>query len=264
MFRQEIGQNNGNRPFRILALNGGHVLQEDAYWRFVLPPITKGYADAQIDDYGLYHRRRFYPWQQGVRLSLQARFSHSAGILKGTAGFGFWNAPFGDPTIRWPALPQAVWFFYASAPSDLPLALQGAGRGWFVATLDATTFSAVSLVPLAPLLLLLNQNQHLRSYIWPMIRQRLGISYAPLAVDMTAWHHYALDWQGAGCSFYVDEALIWQTPFSPRGPLGFVCWLDNQYMVAQVNGRFASGTLPLSATQYMDVRELHVTPNSPN
>ena len=98
-----------------------------------------------------------YPWSPGTRLRLRARFSHPPDQLIGTAGFGFWNAPFGDPTVRRPALPQACWFFFASAPTDLPLAPAGPGRGWFAATMDATGGSALALIPLAPALLLLNQ-----------------------------------------------------------------------------------------------------------
>jgi hypothetical protein len=149
--------------YRYLEMNGGFVETGPAL-RLVLPPVAAGYADAQVDDYGLpsVKRRRDYLWQPGVRLSVKARFSHEAGALRGTAGFGFWNAPFGDPTVRWPALPQAVWFFYASAPSDLPLALSGPGQGWFAATIDAGQRSALALAPTAPLVLLLHQLPPLR------------------------------------------------------------------------------------------------------
>ena len=80
---------------------------------------------------------------------MRARFSHTAGELRGTAGFGFWNAPYGDPTQRRAALPAALWFFFASATNDLPFA-PPPGHGWFAATLDATTPRALALVPLAP------------------------------------------------------------------------------------------------------------------
>ncbi len=249
--------------WRQLELNGGSV-RDGTSWRFQLPPLEKGYADAQIDDYGRIrqiHRwrpRRHYPWRPGVHMQLQARFSHAAGELRGTAGFGFWNAPFGDPTIPWPALPQAVWFFYASTPSDLPLAEKGVGRGWFAATLDATTWRAAAMVPLAPVVLLLNQWPRLRQFLWPIIRRRLGICFQPLPVDMTAWHEYDLLWRKNGCEFWVDKNPILQTPFTPRGPLGFVCWLDNQYMVLTVNGRFRWGILPTKETQWLEVKHLEI------
>lgn len=250
--------------WRRLELNGGQV-KEQPYWTFRLPPVEKGYADAQIDDYGRvrqqnrWRSRRHYPWQPGVHLDLRAKFSHAAGDLRGTAGFGFWNAPFGDPTVPWPALPQAVWFFYASEPSNLPLAVDGAGRGWFVTTLDATTRQALMLLPTSPFVFLLNQFPRVRKTLWPGIRQRLGISFQRLAVGMTNWHRYELLWLNSGCEFRVDDEIVLRTPFSPRGPLGFVCWLDNQYMVLTPNGRFRWGVLPVLEEQWMAVNDLRIT-----
>ncbi|MCA9970401.1 MAG: hypothetical protein KC425_09315 [Anaerolineales bacterium] len=243
--------------YRILALNGGRVTGNGG-WRFDLPVVAEGYADAQIDDYGRSATRRAYPWGPGTRLRLRARFSHAAGELVGTAGFGFWNAPFGDPTVRWPALPQAAWFFYASAPTDLPLPAAGPGRGWFAATLDATTPAALSLAPLAPLALLLHQVPAVRRRLWPWIRRRLGISFAPLPGVMTAWQAYELAWTGRGVVFWVNGRVVLQTPHAPRGPLGFVCWLDNQYLVATPTGRLGWGTLPVPAPQWMEVADLRL------
>ena len=245
------------QQFRRLELNGGRVTNGERLL-LRLPAVTQGYADAQIDDYGQHRRRRYYPWRPGVVLRLRARFSHPVGQLAGTAGFGFWNAPFGDPTIRWPALPQATWFFYASAPTDLPLALEGPGRGWFAATLDATSATALALAPLAPVVLLLNQIDALRRRLWPLLRRGLGISYAPIQVDITQWHGYQVEWFAGGCRFYVDSDLLLQTPHSPRGPLGFVCWLDNQYMVATPGGRFAWGVLATASEQWLEVAELDI------
>lgn len=244
-------------PWRKLEIGGGQV-DEGEILRLVLPPIAQGYGDAQVDDYGRFPSRRHYPWKPTTELVLRARFSHPAGQLQGTAGFGLWNAPFGDPTTPWPALPQAVWFFYASEPGDLPLAPDGPGRGWFASTLDATTWNAWLIAPFAPMVLLANQWPGLRRRLWPAVRQQLGIGYAPLPVEMTAWHDYRLVWQREGCVFWVDGQVVLHTPFSPRGPLGFVCWVDNQYMVATNNGRFAWGVLPTAQTQWLEVAGLHL------
>jgi hypothetical protein len=243
---------------RRLELNGGRV-QNDPFWSLILPPTSKGYADAQIDDYGLVgNGRDHYPWLPGTLLHLRARFSHSADELQGTAGFGFWNAPFGDPTVCRPALPQACWFFFASEPNDLPLAPAGPGRGWFVATLDATRGQALALIPLAPAILLMNQIGRLRRKIWPEVRRRLMISYAPIPISMQGWHEYALHWRVDGCSFLVDGAPVLSTPYSPAGPLGFVCWVDNQYMVATAKGRFRGGFLPTTGEQRLEVDGLSI------
>jgi hypothetical protein len=38
---------------RHLEINGGQVLEEGMI-RLLLPPVARGYADTQVDDYGLY------------------------------------------------------------------------------------------------------------------------------------------------------------------------------------------------------------------
>ena len=132
--------------------------------------------------------------------NLRAAFPTRPDRLLGTAGFGFWNAPFGDPTVPYPALPQAVWFFFGSKPNDLPLNLTGgAGRGFFASTLDATTWAAISMAPAAPLVVLLNRMPRFKRSVWPKIQNRLGISYRDAShIDLTAWHRYEIVWGGAG------------------------------------------------------------------
>jgi hypothetical protein len=249
-----------------LELQGGRVVGERPLptqpLHFTLPPTTSGYADAQLDDYGAApHGRwpwqRHYPWQSGVRLTVEACFSHEAHQLQGTAGFGFWNAPFGDPTMPWPSLPQAAWFFFASPPNDLFFAPEP-GRGWFAGTLNAAAGRSKLLLPLAPLGVLLMQVTAVRRRLWPVWQRQMGLAHQPIAAKMTEWHTYQLDWREDGCMFAVDGQPILHTPFAPRGPLGFVCWIDNQYLVATPNGRLRWGTLPTSQTQWMDVRQLTI------
>jgi hypothetical protein len=248
--------------WHVLEVNRGRV---EAGQSLVLrlPPVEKGYADAQIDDYDNLPRRDF-PWRPGVELTLQARFSHSSQELRGTAGFGFWNAPFGDPRRTLPALPQAAWFFFGSPPNDLPLAPDGSGQGWFAATLDATRWRALAMAPLALPVLLLNQSQRLCRRIWPWLRPRLGIAYEQIDHDMRQWHAYRLSWRAGGCSFAVNGRSILETSHSPRGPLGFVCWLDNQYMVATPRGRFAWGVLQTKEKQWLEVAEVRIRSEEEN
>lgn len=242
-----------------LEIGGGQVEKAGARgWQLTLPACREGYADAQLDDYADVHRRN-YPWHPGTTLSLVARFSHPAGTLVGTAGFGFWNAPFGPGTGLLPALPQATWFFYGSEPTDLPLAPLGQpGRGWFAATIDATTPQALAWTPLAPVVLLLNQFPAVRGQLWPLVRQSLQVTFQRLEVDMTSWHKYTLSWQEKGCFFGVDGQPILQTPLRPTGPLGFVTWIDNQYLRATVTGRFGWGTLPVQTSQWLEIRQLEL------
>jgi hypothetical protein len=179
------------------------------------------------------------------------------GKLRGTAGFGFWNAPFGPGSGWLPALPQAVWFFFASEPGNLPLAPpEDEGRGWFVSTVDATTLRALSWAPLAPVVILLNQMPGMRRRLWPVVQRGLGISFSRIDVEMGEWHHYSLSWQESGCFFQVDGVPVLQTPMTPGGPLGFVAWIDNQYLRATATGRIDWGTVVTEEEQWLEIGQL--------
>ena len=235
-------------------------------YRFRLPPTDAGYADAQIDDYGQPGGR--FEWRASTTLRLRARFSHDAGSLRGTAGFGFWNAPYGDPTRRWPALPRAAWFFYGSDPNDLPFGPSSPGRGWFAATIDAGTPEALALIPLTPAVLAFNQVAAVQRRIWLAVRRRLGIHAAAIDADMTQFHDYHIDWWADGVNFAVDGRTILNATPGPHGPLGFVCWIDNQFLILTPRGRFRAGVLPTMREQWLEVADLRLeaidtTPSSP-
>lgn len=244
-------------PFlRHLEINGGRVEQQDTV-RLVLPAGVDGYADAQLDDYGG-RQRKDYLWHPGTQLELRSRFSHKIGQMVGTAGFGFWNAPFGDPTVRWPALPKAAWFFYSSDRSNLPLAPSGPGRGWFASTIDASRVDALIMAPFAPFLVILNNSSKLRRKIWPHIRHRLKISYQKIDAAMEDWHSYRLCWMEDRCEFWVDGNRVLRTSFSPNGPLGFVCWIDNQFLIATPSGRLKWGTQTVPREQWLEISDLNL------
>ena len=113
---------------------------------------SEGYTNAQIDDYYGLPRHRF-PWNPPLKLTVRARFSHTAEELRGTSGFGFWNDPLLMTQRRLPALPRAVWFFYASEPSDMKLDIKVPGCGWKAASIDAVRANALAWAPLAPVVI---------------------------------------------------------------------------------------------------------------
>jgi hypothetical protein len=244
--------------WRTLEVNGG-VVETGPVVRFRLPAGGTGYANAQIDDYS--GACPGFARRPGVTLNLRARFSHAAGELCGTAGFGFWNAPYGDPTQRRITPPQAAWFFFASPPGDLPFAPGSPGRGWFAGTIDARRAPALALLPVAPAVLALNQITAARRRLWPAVRRQLGIHAVSLDGDMRLWREYRLEWRPDGCRFAVDGQVMLDTSRAPRGPLGFVCWLDNQYLVLTPRGRFRAGTLRLAGEQWMEITDLHFDPD---
>jgi hypothetical protein len=217
------------------------------------------YTNAQMDDYQDLPRGRF-PWRPPLRLTVRARFSHPERELRGTAGFGFWNDPFMMTQRRIPTLPRAVWFFYASSPSDMRLDLNVPGRGWKAVTLDALRPAALLLAPTAlPVSLLMNVRPLYRA-LWPPIQRALKVREALLDVPMTGWHTYAIEWGEQDAAFYVDGEVVLQQAPSPWGPLGFVMWLDNQYMVVKPWLRFGWGLLDAPGRQWLEVDRLAIEP----
>jgi hypothetical protein len=248
-----------------LTLGTGSLEQRSSALRFVLSESSStSYSDAQIDDYRGLSRRQFL-WRPPLRLSVRARFSAREGDLQGTGGFGFWNDPFLLTEPRLPALPRASWFFYASPASNMKLDWQIEGHGWKAATLDASRSSALLWLPLAPVLVPLMNIAAIYRLIWPPIQRTLRIREAHLQADMTRWHTYMLEWGVEQSRFSLLEEdspqrkLVLQAP-SPRGPLGFVMWLDNQYLVATPWGRLHWGFSGHSGEQWMEVDWFKIEP----
>jgi hypothetical protein len=220
---------------------------------------ARRYTNAQIDDYQGLPRGRL-PWRPPLTITVRARFSHEAGVLSGTAGFGFWNDPFMMTGRRRPALPRVVWFFYASPPSNMKLDLHTPGHGWKAATLDAKRKPFLLLAPTAPLAIpLMNVNTFYRS-LWPVAQRALGVSEAALEMPMTEWHGYTIEWDEERSRFSVDGQVVLESDCSPRGPLGLVMWLDNQYAVVTPWGRFGYGLLESPERQWMEVDTLSIEP----
>ena len=220
---------------------------------------ARRYTNAQIDDYQGLPRGRF-PWRPPLTITVRARFSHQAGELSGTAGFGFWNDPFLMTGRRRPALPRVAWFFYASPPSNMKLDLRTPGHGWKAATLDARWMPSLLLAPTAPVAVPLMNFRPLYRRLWPVAQRALGVSEAALEVSMTEWHTYVIEWGVERASFGVDGQPVLESKSSPRGPLGLVMWLDNQYAVVTPWGRFGYGLLDSAERQWMELDTLSIEP----
>ncbi len=245
-------------PWQTFLRGSGHLERLGDTLRFVNEGTTAAaYTNAQVDDYEGLARRNFL-WRPPLRMTVRARFSHPAGRLSGTAGFGFWNDPFLMTGWRWPALPRAIWFFYSSAPANMKLAMHTPGPGWKAATLDAGRWPFLALLPLAPLAVPLMNVGHLYRALWPVGQRAINVSEALVQADMTAWHTYVIEWQKRTAHFLVDGETVLHCQTAPGGPLGFVMWLDNQYMVVTPWGRFGHGLLDGPGRQWMELDRLEI------
>ncbi len=222
--------------------------------RLLLSSATRThYSDAQLDD------RLVYPNQSLIhhpplRLRLRARFSHEA--LSGTAGFGFWNNPI--PALSNPVpLPRAIWYFYASPPSHMDLALGVPGSGWKAAMIDATKLSALVLAPFALPVVFLNRSQRLYNRIWPFVQRNLTIEEALLPLSLLPdWHTYLIDWGTHHVIFRVDDEVVLETDQSPRGPMCFVAWIDNRLAIVTPTGAVQFGLFDVTQPQWLEIEDL--------
>ncbi len=231
----------------------GQIEQIDPITRLLLPNTTRSqYSDAQLDDYaGL--PRRLFPHRPPLHFSIRARFSGEA--IVGTAGFGFWNQPF-MPGGGLPTLPRAIWFFYGSPPSNMALALDVPGYGWKAATIDALRPAALAIAPLAPIVLLFNRSRRIYRRIWPIVQKALTIQEQLLPTEtMRDWHTYTIEWGINQVRFRIDDRLVLETDRAPRGPLGFVAWIDNQFAVVTPTGRIRFGLLDSDQPQWLEIKE---------
>jgi hypothetical protein len=269
-FRQDFGGGEGARPVDLsrwqrMELGGGKVIAAEGGLRFATADATvRTYANAQIDDTWQRARRNLC-WRPPLTLTLRARFSHPAapaegdGGLRGTAGFGFWNDPFLTSGRRLPALPRTIWFFYASPPSDIHLDYNTAGCGWKAKTLDALHPSGALLALTAPLAVPLMNIRGIYRAGWPVAQRVLRIAEAAIRSEMTDWHTYAIEWGADQARFRVDNEVILECGTPPKGPLGLVIWLDNQYLIATPWGRLRSGLLATHGTQWLEMQWLQIS-----
>jgi hypothetical protein len=231
-----------NHDFKSIFTPGASVENSEDGFRLKIPGGDKrSYRVAQLDDYAHLSRRHF-PAQPPQTLSLHARASKAS--LPGTWGFGLWNDPFGlsigfgGNPLRFPTLPNAIWFFHASDENFLSFG-DGPGNGFLAQVFR----SPAPRFPFTPLL---------RAGInYPLSRRKARTAMSEIVeekgfclnLDVTQWHEYRFEWRPSGCVFWVDDALVLETSLSPRPPLGLVIWIDNQFAAWHPDEGIQSGVL---------------------
>ncbi len=216
------------------------------HFRLSIPGGPAGeYRLAQLDDYSQSGRGQL-DWHTPCSLNLKARVSQND--MRGTWGFGFWNDPFvaslglGGMARRLPALPNAAWFFHASPPNYLSLRDDLPAQGFLAAVFSSPLISPVLLAPgllAAPLLAWPPGARFLRR----MARRMIHENSCVVQTNPAEWHTYQIELTDHGSRFRVDEKLIFETPVVPRGRLGLVLWIDNQYAGFDPGGRLKYGAL---------------------
>jgi hypothetical protein len=250
---------------RSLELSGGLVSATGTAIHLEIPPIQVGYTDAQVDDYQRLPRRSFL-WRPPLRLSLTARASPSHPT--GTLGFGFWNDPFtfslgqGGAARRLPASPQALWFFYGSPPNDMSFVPGSPPHGWKASSLRSARIPPALLAPAAGAAALLAQIKLTRGPVMRLALRMVTAAEEQLQIPLDTWHRYTLVWTEKEARFAVDDGEVLVAPAPPRGPLGFVAWIDNQFAVASSEGGLRFGTLPTSASQWLEIDDFRIESKS--
>lgn len=240
------------------ALEGGEPGEGRARFSLAAGPAGT-YRLAQWSDYAGQPRGQF-PWVPPARLRLRARVS--PGVISGTWGFGWWNNPFSfelgfGGTRRFPALPNAAWFFFASPPNYLSFRDDLPAQGFFAGAFRSPALPLPVLGLLAPGLPLLAIPLAAR-LLRPLLARVIRQDARALPFDPTEWHTYELLWEAARCTFTVDGGPPFVTPVSPRGPLGLVLWLDNQYAALPPSGRLRFGTLETPEEVWMEVEGVEI------
>jgi hypothetical protein len=255
--------------------NGGTLDVSASGLRFALPKDTHAdvYSDAQIDDYSALPLSRF-PWRPPLHMEVRARASHPAHPaqvlpseqlenqqwLRGTAGFGFWNYPFSltGAILR---LPDAIWFFAASPPSNMALAPGSPGWGWKAQVVHSHRPGAALAVAPTAAAVAWARLSHREQAAARWVQRLSGARETALETDLREWHTYTIDWRHDHARFFVDGAETLSVANPPRGPLGFVAWIDNQYAIATPRGQLRFGTLA-TGPEWLELESLHIMPGA--
>ena len=151
-----------------------------------------------------------------------------------------------------PALPNAIWFFHASEENYLSFS-DKPGNGFLAQVFRSPVFPLGRLAKVG--LALPFSREKARSLLSKIVEED-GVR---LAVDVTQWHAYRLEWSPRRSVFWVDDALVLETSLSPRPPLGFVVWIDNQYAAFTPEGKIGFGVVENTEPAWLEIESLNLS-----
>ncbi len=76
--------------------------------------------------------------------------------------------------------------------------------------------------------------------------------------DLGEWHDYSLTWTRESVRYAIDGAEVHVCHDPPRTRMGFVAWIDNQYMVATPQGDFGQGVAPVERARGLEIAALRL------
>jgi len=235
------------------ATKNAKIEKTEDGWRLGIPEgDSRAYRLSQLDDYSQLPRHKFP--HHSLTLSLRAKTSGNS--IPGTWGFGLWNDPFGlslgfgGNRFRLPALPNAAWFFFASPQNYLSFTDDKPAQGFLAQAFRAPAFHPL----LVPAGLALPFSRKVTRKLLSGVIDEDSVS---LSVDVTQWHGYRLEWNPGRVLFDVDHVNVFETPVSPRGPLGIVIWIDNQYAAFTPQGKISFGILEGGA-EWLEIKDLEM------
>jgi hypothetical protein len=110
------------------------------------------------------------------------------------------------------------------------------------------------LLPFAPLSFV----PGIRSAVIRTAQVLINADECLIHLDLAQWHHYEFQWLPERVVFSVDGSVILRTEVSPLGPLGFVTWIDNQYMIFSPSKGLKFGVLATTAKQWLELSDLDI------
>lgn len=246
----------GPLPYWVRLVTGSADIQRlSKRLRFVVEDAdATRLADAELGDY--HDRPRHHlPWRAPLRMAVRARFSHPADALAGTGGFGFWNNPFRTGGGQVFAPPNALWFFCASARSDMVISPGHPGHGFRAEMINSGTMPGW-LVAVGDRLL---QLPGLRSLLYRAAQTQVHAGAARLeGLETSGWHDYVLFWSRSEAVFSVDDQEVLRVQRPPPAPLGFVAWMDNQLAIARPDGEFRFGLEVVPGPQWLELDRVEI------
>ena len=224
-------------------------------WRLMVPAGPAGrYRLSQLDDH-MHIPRTKYPYRSPLTFSLHARTNHLS--APGTWGFGLWNDPFGfsfgpgEGFFHLPALPNTIWFFFASQKNYLSFRDDKPSQGFLAQAFSSPTFHPSLFLAGLALPFSRKTTRRLLSHV-------IEEDAATVSVDVTQWHDYRLEWSPMRSRFWLDSSIVLDSPVSPRPPLGIVIWIDNQYAAFTPDGKLRWGLERNEESAWLEIENIDI------